>query len=228
MFPVKHGRANQRPARIVRPRGGCQQPAPCWGGRTAAGGGPCEVRGRAEGPPVPGAATAAPRTWRPSARDGSTAGNMAAVTGPLAVQPGLPTVRPRDPRRVGRLPGPPEAMVASPGPRREQRWRRDMAERFRAAPFPLYGLPASWTGPRHLGGEGSRQARGQPRVVTSLTLAHGDPAAGHGHASGSRRRGPGAAGPAADRPAPAHPAPRTASGCSAPCRGGRRSRGGRS
>ena len=27
---------------------------------------------------------------------------------------------------------------------------------------------------------GSRQARGQPRVVTSLTLAHGDPAAGHG------------------------------------------------
>ena len=55
-----------------------------------------------------------------------------------------------------------------------------MAERFRAAPFPLYGLPASWTGPRHLGGMGSRQARGQPRVVTSLTLAHGDPAAGHG------------------------------------------------
>lgn len=55
-----------------------------------------------------------------------------------------------------------------------------MAERFRAAPFPLYGLPASWTGPRHLGGMGSRQARGQPPLVTSLTLAHGDPAAGHG------------------------------------------------
>ena len=70
--------------------------------------------------------------------------------------------------------------VPARGARRERRWRRDMAGRFRAAPFPLYGLPASWTGPRHLGGEGSRQARGQPRVVTSLTLAHGDPAAGHG------------------------------------------------
>jgi hypothetical protein len=70
--------------------------------------------------------------------------------------------------------------VPARGARREQRWRRDTAERFRAAPFPMYGLPASWTGPRHLGGEGSRQARGQLRVVTSLTLAHGDPAAGHG------------------------------------------------
>ncbi len=55
-----------------------------------------------------------------------------------------------------------------------------MAERFRAAPFPLYGLPASWAWPRHLGGAGSRRARGQPAVVTSLTLAHGDPAAEHG------------------------------------------------
>jgi hypothetical protein len=61
-----------------------------------------------------------------------------------------------------------------------RRERQEMAERFRAAPFPLYGLPASWTGPRHLGGMGSRRARGQPPLVTSLTLAHGDPAAGHG------------------------------------------------
>ena len=70
--------------------------------------------------------------------------------------------------------------VPALGARREQRWRRDMAERFRTASFPLYGLPASWTGPRHLGGMASHQARGQPPVVTSLTLAHGDPAAGHG------------------------------------------------
>ncbi|HSO52279.1 MAG TPA: hypothetical protein VL330_05930 [Actinomycetes bacterium] len=67
--------------------------------------------------------------------------------------------------------------VPARGLRRE---RREMAERFRAAPFPLYALPASWTGPRHLGGMGSRQARGQPPLVTSLTLAHGDPAAEHG------------------------------------------------
>jgi hypothetical protein len=67
--------------------------------------------------------------------------------------------------------------VPARGLRRE---RQELAERFRASPFPLYGLPASWTGPRHLGGMGSRQARGQPPLVTSLTLAHGDPAAGHG------------------------------------------------
>jgi hypothetical protein len=48
-----------------------------------------------------------------------------------------------------------------------RRERQAIAERFRAAPFPLYGLPASWAGPRHLGGAGSRQARGQPAVVTS-------------------------------------------------------------
>jgi hypothetical protein len=70
-------------------------------------------------------------------------------------------------------------LVVDPG-RGLRRERQAMAERFRAAPFPLYGLPASWAGPRHLGGAGSRQARGQPAVVTSLTLAHGDPAAEHG------------------------------------------------
>ena len=49
-------------------------------------------------------------------------------------------------------------------------------ERFRAAPFPLYGLPASWPGPRHLGGWEGRWSRGQP-VTTALSLGHGEPLA---------------------------------------------------
>jgi hypothetical protein len=61
-----------------------------------------------------------------------------------------------------------------------RRDRQAMAERFRAAPFPLYGLPASFTGLRSLGGSGSRGARGKRPVVTSLSLAHGDPAAKRG------------------------------------------------
>jgi hypothetical protein len=73
-----------------------------------------------------------------------------------------------------------EALLVVDPARGMRRERQAMAEWFRAAPFPLYGLPASWTGPRHLGGAGSRQARGRPPVVTSLTLAHGDPAAGQG------------------------------------------------
>jgi len=63
------------------------------------------------------------------------------------------------------------------GMRRE---RQAMVERFRAAPFPLYGLPAAWPGPRYLAGSGSRQARGERPVVTSLSLGHGDPAADRG------------------------------------------------
>jgi hypothetical protein len=73
-----------------------------------------------------------------------------------------------------------EALLVVDPARGLRRERQAMAERFRAAPFPLYGLPASWTGPRHLGGAASHQSRGQPAVVTSLTLAHGDPAAEHG------------------------------------------------
>jgi hypothetical protein len=61
-----------------------------------------------------------------------------------------------------------------------RRERQAMVELFRAAPFPLYGLPASWPGPRHLGGWGSRRTSGEPRVVTDLVLAHGDPAAARG------------------------------------------------
>jgi hypothetical protein len=45
------------------------------------------------------------------------------------------------------------------GMRRE---RQAMAERFRAAPFPLYGLPASFTGLRHLGGSGGWRTRPPP------------------------------------------------------------------
>ena len=63
------------------------------------------------------------------------------------------------------------------GMRRE---RQAMAERFRSAPFPLYGLPASFPGLRYLGGSGSRGARGERPVVISLSLAHGDPLAEQG------------------------------------------------
>jgi hypothetical protein len=55
---------------------------------------------------------------------------------------------------------------------RVHRWE---AERFRAAPFPLYGLPPAWPGARYLGGwEGSSGRRQRP-VTTALSLAHGDP-----------------------------------------------------
>lgn len=73
-----------------------------------------------------------------------------------------------------------EALLVVDPERGLRRERRAMAEWFRSAPFPLYGLPASWAGPRQLGGAGSRQARGRTPVVTSLALAHGDPAAEQG------------------------------------------------
>jgi hypothetical protein len=49
------------------------------------------------------------------------------------------------------------------------------AERFRAAPFPLYGLPPAWPGARYLGGWEGAWAKGQRPVTTALSLAHGDP-----------------------------------------------------
>jgi hypothetical protein len=52
--------------------------------------------------------------------------------------------------------------------------RRQQVERFRAAPFPLYGLPASRPGLRHLGGWSGRWYKGQP-VTRKLGLGHGDP-----------------------------------------------------
>jgi hypothetical protein len=57
--------------------------------------------------------------------------------------------------------------------------RREEAARFQAAPFPLYGLPASWTGPRQLGGWAGGWSKGQPGT-TALELSHGDPLAEEG------------------------------------------------
>jgi hypothetical protein len=64
-------------------------------------------------------------------------------------------------------------------PRRAiERDHRQEVERFRAAPFPLYGLPPAWSGPRHLGGWEEGWARGQRgSVTTALCLAHGGPLA---------------------------------------------------
>jgi hypothetical protein len=57
--------------------------------------------------------------------------------------------------------------------------QREEVERFLAAPFPLYGLPASWPGPRQLGGWAGGGSEGQP-VTTALELGHGDPLAEEG------------------------------------------------
>jgi hypothetical protein len=64
-------------------------------------------------------------------------------------------------------------------PRRAiERDHQQAVERFRAAPFPLYGLPAAWPGPRHLGRwEGGWVRRQQRPLTTALSLAHGDPPA---------------------------------------------------
>ena len=55
---------------------------------------------------------------------------------------------------------------------RAHRWE---AERFRAAPFPLYGLPSAWPGARYLGGWEGSSGKGRRPVTTALSLAHGDP-----------------------------------------------------
>jgi hypothetical protein len=68
--------------------------------------------------------------------------------------------------------------VVSPA-RAMARDRREEVERFLAAPFPLYGLPASWPGPRQLGGWAGGSSNG--RLVTiGLELGHGDPLAEEG------------------------------------------------
>jgi hypothetical protein len=61
-----------------------------------------------------------------------------------------------------------------------ERDHRQEVERFRAAPFPLYGLPPAWPGPRHLGGWEGHSAEGRQMVTTALSLAHGDPMADEG------------------------------------------------
>jgi hypothetical protein len=75
----------------------------------------------------------------------------------------------------------PGELLGVVSPRRAiERDHRQMVERFRAAPFPLYGLPASWPGPRHLGGWEGGWARGQRPVTTALSLGHGEPLAEEG------------------------------------------------
>jgi hypothetical protein len=61
-----------------------------------------------------------------------------------------------------------------------ERDHRQEVERFRAAPFPLYGLPPAWPGWRHFGGWEGAWAKGQRPVTTALSLGHGDPLANHG------------------------------------------------
>jgi hypothetical protein len=82
-------------------------------------------------------------------------------------------------RRTGR-PLATEVLLLVDPARGVQRERRAMEAQFRAAPLPLYGLPGSWAGLRHLGGYGHRHAKGSGPVVTSMSLAHGDPLAEHG------------------------------------------------
>jgi hypothetical protein len=61
-----------------------------------------------------------------------------------------------------------------------EREHRQEVERFRAAPFPLYGLPPTRPWPRHLGGWEGGRAGGQRPVTFALSLGHGDPLAEEG------------------------------------------------
>lgn len=69
--------------------------------------------------------------------------------------------------------------VVRPG-RALARDHRQLLERLRAAPIRLYGLPASWAGPRYLAGWEGSVSKGQRPVITALSLGHGDPLAGDG------------------------------------------------
>jgi hypothetical protein len=62
--------------------------------------------------------------------------------------------------------------VVNPGGTLARRARRE-AQLIRASPFPIYGLDASWSGLRGLGGVGWRG-----RYLTSVELTHGDPIRG--------------------------------------------------
>jgi hypothetical protein len=75
-----------------------------------------------------------------------------------------------------------DELVAALAPRRYARRRtRRALERFRAAPFPVYGLPPSWSGPRFLGGWAIRRDRGSgAERTTSVRLGHGDRDADYG------------------------------------------------
>jgi len=62
---------------------------------------------------------------------------------------------------------------------RSEREREDMDARFRAAPFPLYGLPPSWVSGRFLGG-GEWGDDGRRERISALSLVHGVLVAGEG------------------------------------------------
>ncbi len=53
-----------------------------------------------------------------------------------------------------------------------KRHRRETERRFRRAPFPLFGLPASWEGERRLAGE-SHSTQGRTETIHALSLGHG-------------------------------------------------------
>lgn len=56
--------------------------------------------------------------------------------------------------------------------RRAKRMRRAEEARFRHAPFPLYGLPQTWSGTRRLGG-GEWATSSRRETVHALSLVHG-------------------------------------------------------
>ncbi|HTG47924.1 MAG TPA: hypothetical protein VK646_09740 [Actinomycetota bacterium] len=58
-----------------------------------------------------------------------------------------------------------------------ERRRRETEARFRKAPFPLYGLPTPWVGPRLLGGADTMSRGGGRARTTALSLVHGTNAA---------------------------------------------------
>jgi hypothetical protein len=75
-----------------------------------------------------------------------------------------------------------DELVAVLSPSRQARRRsRRALQRFEAAPFPLYGLPPSWTGARFLGGwAAQRDYRAGVECTTSMQLGHGERLADRG------------------------------------------------
>jgi hypothetical protein len=72
-----------------------------------------------------------------------------------------------------------ELLTALAPHRRHRRRTLRLLARFRAAPFPVYGLPPTWTGPRFLAGWATRRdRRGGGERTTSMQLGHGDRLAG--------------------------------------------------
>ncbi len=64
--------------------------------------------------------------------------------------------------------------------RKVEAQRRRSEDRFRHAPFPLYGLPSSWTGDRKLGGGTWGTDPHGKESVEALSLVHGSNVEGRG------------------------------------------------